>query len=135
MLSTPCRSVREVLNHTALKPDLVIRAMYRQDKIYQDPCTSRVKNYQDCVQPKQSIIRVVYRQIYNYQDSVLLSLNHRHSFPEPWTLLPCTIDTLPIPKMSIVRFLLLTLATIMHPPCAPKSFNFKAFSESVHCTK
>ena len=86
MLSTPCRSVREVLNHTALKPDLVIRAMYRQDKIY-GLCTAK------------------------------------------------TIDTLPIPKMSIVRFLLLTLATIMHPPCAPKSFNFKAFSESVHCTK
>ena len=55
MLSTPCRSVREVLNHTALKPDLVIRAMYRQDKIYQDPCTSRVKNYQDCVQIKQEL--------------------------------------------------------------------------------
>ena len=58
---TPHRSVREVLNHTAFKPDLVIRVMYRQGIIYQDPCTGRAKNYQDCVQPKQSIIRVVYR--------------------------------------------------------------------------
>ena len=58
---TPRRSVREFLNHIAFRPVLVIRVMYWQDKIYQDPCTGRAKNYQDCEQPKQSIIRVMYR--------------------------------------------------------------------------